>query len=201
MIATERDEPARTQWRAEVAAIDADTMVFLDETSTQTSMTRRRGRAPAGKRVVGAVPRNHGPNVTCLVALSPHGMQAPCVFEGAVTSELFVRWVQEWLVPTLPPGTTVVLDNLNVHRNPGVRTAIEGARCHRRYLPASSPDFNPIELAFSKLKTQLRAVAARAFDPLLAAIGTSLARITPTDIAGYDGHCGYDLPKPKEQPS
>ncbi len=176
-------------------------MVFLDETSTQTTMTRSRGRAPAGKRVVGAVPRNHGSNVTCLVALSPVGMQAPCVFEGAVTSELFVRWIQEWLVPTLTPGTTVVLDNLNVHRNPGVRRAIEGARCHLRYLPAYSPDFNPIELAFAKLKTQLRGAAARTFAPLVAAIGTGLDRITPTDIRGYYHHCGYQLPKPDAQPS
>jgi len=184
-----------------MAEIDAHTVVFLDETSTQTVMTRTRGRAPRGDRVVGAVPRNHGPNITCLVALGPTGMQAPCVFEGAVTSDLFVRWLQEWLVPTLPPGTTVVLDNLSVHRNADVRPVVEAAGCHLRYLPAYSPDFNPIEPAFSKLKTHLRGVAARSFEPLLAAIGTGLDRITPADIRGYYGSCGFPLPNPDEQPS
>ncbi len=184
-----------------MAGVAAETIVFLDETSTHTVMTRPRGRAPRGERVVGAVPRNHGPNVTCLVALGPGGPQAPCVFEGAVTSALFVRWLQEWLVPALAPGTTVVLDNLNVHRHDDVRPAIEGAGCHLRYLPAYSPDFNPIELAFAKLKTHLRGIAARSFEPLLAAIGTGLDGITTTDIRGYYGHCGFPLPEPDEQPS
>ena len=201
LIATERDPQARRQWWAELAKVDPATIVFLDETSTQTVMTRRRGRAPRGERVTGAVPRNHGPNITCLVGLGPTAMQAPCVFEGAVTSDLFVRWLQEWLVPTLAPGTTVVLDNLSVHRNAGVRPVIEAAGCHLRYLPACSPDFNPIELAFSKLKTHLRGVAAWSFEPLLAAIGTGLDRITPADIRGYYDHCGFPLPNPDEQPS
>ncbi|MBA3275606.1 MAG: IS630 family transposase, partial [Chloroflexia bacterium] len=143
LIAPERDETARAAWRAELAEVDAETVVFLDETSTQTVMTRTRGRAPRGERVVGAVPRNHGPNITCLGALSPTGMQAPCVFEGAVTSDLFVKWLREWLVPTLAPGTTVVLDNLAVHRNADVRPTIEEAGCQLRYLPPYSPDFNP----------------------------------------------------------
>jgi len=164
-------------------------------------MTRRRGRAPRGERVIGVVPRNHGPNITCLVALGPTGMHAPCVFEGAVTSALFVRWLREWLVPTLAPGTTVVLDNLAVHRNADVRPTIEGAGCHLCYLPPYSPDFNPIELAFSKLKTHLRGVAARSFEPLLAAIGTGLDRISTSDIRGYYDHCGFSLPNPDEQPS
>jgi transposase len=181
--------------------IDPASVVFLDETSTQTTLTRRRGRAPRGQRVIGAVPRNHGANVTCLVAMGRSGMQAPCVFEGAVTSALFVRWVREWLVPALPPGTTVVLDNLSVHRHADVRMVIEAAGCQLRYLPAYSPDFNPIELAFSKLKTYLRGVGARAYAPLLEAIGTGLAHITPRDIAGYYRHCGFSLPLPVTQPS
>lgn len=114
-----------------MAVVAPDTVLFLDETSTQTVMTRRMGRAPRGERVVGAVPRHHGPNSTCLVALGPTGLPVPCVFEGAVTSDLFVRWVREWLVPTLAPGTTVGLDNLSVHRNADVRPAIEAAGCHR----------------------------------------------------------------------
>lgn len=128
-------------------------------------------------------------------------MHAPCVFEGAVTSDLFVRWLREWLVPTLAPGTTVVLDNLAVHRHADVRPVIEAAGCHVRYLPAYAPDFNPIELAFSKLKTYLRGVAARSFETVLAAIGMGLDRITTTDIRGYYEHCGFRLPTQDEQPS
>jgi transposase len=184
-----------------MTTVDPATVVFLDETSTQTTMTRARGRAPRGERVVGAVPRNHGANITCLVAMGPTGMQVPCVFEGAIDSALFVTWVREWLVPMLPRGTTVVLDNLSVHRHAAVRPVIEAAGCHLRYLPAYSPDFNPIELAFAKLKTSLRGIGARAFDPLVTAIGDGLARITPADIAGYYGHCGFPLPQPEAQPS
>lgn len=180
--------------------VDPATVVFLDETSTQTTMTRAHGQAPRGKRVVGAVPRNHGANMTCLVAMGPTGMQAPCVFEGAVNSELFVTWVREWLVPTLPRGTTVVLDNLSVHRHADVRPAIEAAGCHLVYLPAYSPDFNPIAQAFSKLKTHLRTVGARAFDPLLDAIGAGLERITTGDIAGFYRHCGFTLSQLDSQP-
>jgi hypothetical protein len=183
LIATERDETARATWRADMAEVDPAPVLFLDETSTQVTLTR-----------------NHGANITCLVAMGPTGLRVPCVFEGAVDSTLFLRWVRDWLVPTLAPGTTVVLDNLNVHRNADVRSAIEAAGGHLVYLPAYSPDFNPIELAFAKLKAYLRAVAARAFDPLMAAIGDGLARISARDIAGYYRHCGFALPIPDEQP-
>lgn len=185
-----------------MATVDPATVVFLDETSTQTTLTRSRGRAPRGERVVGAVPRNHGSNITCLVAMGPAGMQAPCVFEGAVTSALFVRWVRRWLAPTLPRGTTVVLDNLRVHRNADVRAVIEAAGCHLCYLPAYSPDFNPIEQAFAKLKAYLRAVGARTFEPLVDAIGDGLDRITTEGIAGFYRHGGFALPPTDdEQPS
>jgi hypothetical protein len=184
-----------------MAKVDPATVVFLDETSTQTTLTRTHGRAPRGERVVGAVPRNHGANITCLVAMVPTGRQAPCVFEGAVTSALFVRWLRRWLVPTLRRGTTVVMDNLSVHRNADVRTVIEAAGCHLCYLPAYSPDFNPIEQAFAKLKAHLRAVGARTFDPLADAIGDGLNRMTTGDIAGFYQHGGFALPTNDEQPS
>lgn len=177
------------------------TVVFLDETSTQTTLTRARGRAPRGERVVGAVPRNHGANVTCLAALTPTGLRAPLVIEGAMNGTVFLQWVRDWLLPTLDRGTTVVLDNLNVHRNAAVRAAVEAAGCHLRYLPAYSPDFNPIELAFAKLKTYLRGAAARTFDTLVGAIGVGLDQITTTDIAGYYRHCGFALPASETQPS
>jgi transposase len=121
------------------------------------------------------------------------------VIEGAVDGLVFVPWLQQWLLPQLAPGTTLVLDNLSVHHNPAVRAAIEAAGCQVCYLPAYSPDFNPIELAFAKLKTSLRGVAARTRESLIAAIGQGLATITPTDIAGYYRHCGFALPV--EQPS
>lgn len=197
----ERNDIARAEWQPEMETVDASTIVFLDETSTQTVMTRRQGRAPRGTRVVGAVPRNHGPNVTCLMAIGPVSVLAPCVFEGAVDGALFLQWLTEWLVPTLPSGTTVVLDNLSVHRSPAVRAVIEAAGCHVCYLPAYSPDFNPIELVFAKLKTHLRGVSGRAFDPLGQAIGSGLDRITATDLAGYYRHCGFPLPPSAEQPS
>lgn len=125
-----------------MATVDPATLVFLGETSTQITHTRSRG-APCGARVVGTVPRNHGANVTCLMAMRQTGMRAPCVLEGAITSPLFVPWLRRWLVPTLPRGTTVVLDNLSVHRNATVRGVLEAVGCRLWYLPASSPDFSP----------------------------------------------------------
>jgi transposase len=143
---------------------------------------------------VGRIPRNHGPNVTCLAALTPTGITVPLVFKGALDGDVFVTWVQEWLAPSLTPGTTVVLDNLSVHKHHAARTAIAAAGGTVRFLPAYSPDFNPIELAFAKLKTHLRTVAARDYETLTTAIGTGLAGITPADAAAFYRHCGYHLP-------
>ena len=177
-----------------MATVDPRTLVFLDETSTHTTMTRRRGRAPRGQRVVGAVPRNHGANHTCLMAIGPAAILQPCVFPGALDGPLFQQWLTRWLLPTLAPGTTIVLDNLSVHRSPGVRAAIEAAHCAVRYLPPYSPDFNPIEQVFAKLKTHLRGVGARSPDDLVTAIGHGLDQITARDLAGCYRHCGYLLP-------
>jgi transposase len=184
-----------------MADVPAETVVFLDETGTQTVMTRHRARARRGQRVVGRAPRNHGPNVTCLAALTPTGIRAPCVFERALDGPLFLRWVREWLLPGLPPGTTIVLDNLSVHKTPKVREAVAAAGCELVFLPAYSPDFNPIELVFAQLKTHLRGVEARTVDTLVAAIGTGFARVTPGHIHAYYGHCGYPPPDPDEQPT
>lgn len=156
-------------------------------------MTRSRARAAPGVRAVAAIPRNHGENVTCIAALTVAGITAPLVFEGALDGPIFAQWVREWFVPTLHPGQTIVLDNLNVHKNAAARQAIEAAGCRLQFLPAYSPDFNPIEPAFSKLKTFLRAIAARAFDPLVDAIGAGIATITAADARAYYRHCGYHL--------
>lgn len=168
-----------------------DDLVFLDETSTQIAMTRSHGRAPRGQRLVAAVPRNHGANVTCLAALTATGVGPSLVFEGALNGPVFAQWVRAHLVPTLRPGQIVILDNLSVHKHPGARQAIEAAGCQLRFLPAYSPDFNPIELVFGCLKTHLRAVAARTVDALMTAIGDGRNAITAVDARNCFRHAGY----------
>ena len=193
--ASERDEAARAAWRAEAAALDPASVVFLDETSTHTALTRRRARAPRGQRAVGAAPRNRGPNVTLLAALTPTGMGPGVVFEGAADRRACEAFVEQFLVPSLRRGQVVVLDNLSAHKGERVRQLIEGKGCRLRFLPPYSPDFNPIELAFAKLKTRLRRVAARTFEALVAAIGDALDAITAADARGFFGHCGFPLPE------
>lgn len=183
-----------------IATIDPATLVFLDETSTHTSLGRTHGRSPRGERLVGAVPRNHGPNVSCLAAVTPAGIAAPLAIEGAVDGAVFVPWLTDWLLPRLVPGTTLVCDNLSVHKHAAVRPAVEAAGCRLAYLPPYSPDFNPIELVFAQLKTHLRAVASRTYDDLVDAIGTGFDAVTTSDIAGCYRHCGYLLPDAAPQP-
>jgi len=193
--ASERAEAARAAWRAEAAALDPASVVFLDETSPPTALTRRRARAPRGQRAVGAAPRNRGPNVTLLAALTPTGMGPGVVFEGATDRRACEAFVEQFLVPSLRRGQVVVLDNLSAHKGERVRQLIEGTGCRLRFLPPYSPDFNPIELAFAKLKTRLRRVAARTFEALVAAIGDALDAITAADARGFFGHCGFPLPE------
>jgi transposase len=200
LIATERNEVARATWKAEVATLAPETLVFLDETSTHTSFARLYGRAPRGQRVVGAVPRNHGPNVSCLMAICPTGVLAPLAVEGAIDSTIFVRWLKEWLLPGLAPGTTIICDNLSVHRHEDVRPAIEAAKCHLRYLPPYSPDFNPIEQVFSQLKARLRAAASRTHETLVTSLGAALDATTPAQLANCYRHCGYKIPKTSSPP-
>lgn len=190
LIATEQDPVARAQWTDEAASWAADAVIFLDETSTQTVMTRARGRSRRGERVVGRVPRNHGPNVTCLAALTSTGIRAPLVFPGALDGAIFVQWGRDRLLPTLASGTTIVLDNLNVHRN----AAVEAAGWQLRFLPAYSPDFHPIELAFAKLTTHLRAVASRDYETRVTAIGDGFDRIWAADANAWYRHGGYVVP-------
>ena len=152
LIAAERDEAARAAWQAEVAALDPTRMVFLDETATPTSLTRLRARAPRGQRAVGTVPRRRWQSVSLLASLTPSGMGAAAVLDGAVNREAFDAYVEQLLLPTLRPGQIVILDNLAVHKSPRARTLIEERGCQLRFLPPYSPDFNPIELAFAKIK-------------------------------------------------
>jgi hypothetical protein len=166
----------------------------VDESGTNTAMTRRRARAPRGERAVGRAPRNHGPNVTLFAALTPQGMGPALAMEGGADGVAFGRYVRELLVPSLHPGQVVILDQLNVHKGAAIRALIEDAGCRLLLLPSYSPDFNPIEHAFAKITTHLRAVAARTFADLAAAIGVALDRVTPTDAHGFFAGCGYHLP-------
>ncbi|HWV35758.1 MAG TPA: IS630 family transposase [Thermomicrobiales bacterium] len=200
LIATEQDPVARAAWREAIAGTDPETLVFLDETSTQTVLTRARGRSPPGERLVGSVPRNHGDTITCLAAISAASVIAPCVFERSLDGALFAQWLEEWLLPDLPAGTTIVLDNLSVHKNVAAREAVEAAGCRLLFLPAYSPDFNPIELVFAQLKTHLRRAAARTFDAVTEAIGTGFAAVTPGHLRASYRHCGYPGDEMPSQP-
>src|SRR6187200_2170584 len=173
LIAAERDEAARAAWCVEVSTLNPADLVFVDETSTHTSMTRRRARAPRGERAVGRVPRNHGPNITLLAALTPTGIGPVVAIPGAVDGAAFVAYAERVLAPSLRPGQVVVLDNLRVHKSELARRAVETVGARLLFLPAYSPDFNPIELAFAKVKQRLRTAGERTPDALFTA--TSIA--------------------------
>jgi transposase len=165
--------------------------VFLDESGAQTSMTRTYGRAPRGQRVVAKVPAGHWRVVTVIGAVRTSGPFAAATVVGATDSDVFRAYVREVLAPELRPGDVVVMDNLSPHKASGVREAIEGAGATLRYLPPYSPDFNPIENVWSKVKGRLRSLAARSVDALHDAFGTALATVTPADCVGFFRHCGY----------
>jgi transposase len=193
--ASERDEAERAAWWEETAQLDPATLVFVDESGTNLRFTPHYGRAPRGQRVVGVVPRNHGPNVTLLAAMGSAGITAAMTMTGATDGEVWAVFVGHILVPSLRPGQTVVCDNLGVHKNVACRQLIEDAGCHLRLLPAYSPDFNPVEQAFSKLKTVLRQAGARTRPALEDAIAAGLNAITAADTQAWFRHCGYALPE------
>jgi transposase len=168
--------------------------VFIDETWASTAMARRYGRARRGARVVGAVPHGHWKTTTVIAALRHDGVSAPCVFDGAINGARFLAYVEQALAPTLRPGDVVVLDNLRAHKVKGVREAIAAAGAELLYLPPYSPDLNPIELAFAKLKALLRAAARRTVDALWQTIGQAIDAFTPTECARYLAHAGYVPP-------
>jgi transposase len=154
-------------------------------------MTVHYARSRRGTRANARAPRNHGPNTTLVSALTLAGIGPAMVVEGATTTEVFEAYVSQVLVPWLRPGQIVILDNLSVHTGERVRRWIEDAGCRLHFLPAYSPDFNPIEWAFAKLKAWLRRVMARSREALLMAIGDGLAAITPADTRGWFYGCGY----------
>ncbi|WP_345236616.1 IS630 family transposase [Hymenobacter saemangeumensis] len=168
-------------------------LVFVDETSTNLTYCRRYGRAPAGQRLDQAVPLHGGPNVTLIAALTPDGLGALVSVDGAVNGEVFAAYLDQVLGPTLRPGDVVVLDNLAVHKVDGLDAIAKKYGVRLRYLPPYSPDFNPIELAFSKLKTWLRTTKARTRDVLEQAMLAAAAWITEQDAKNWFDHCGYHV--------
>ncbi len=189
--ASERDEAKRASWQAAIAGLDPAELVFVDESGTNLSMTPRYGRALRGQRVVGVVPRNHGPNTTLIAAMSPDGIVTAMTLEGAMDRDAFDVFVVEGLVPELCPGQTVIWDNLSVHKSAKAIAAIEAVGCGVVFLPPYSPDFAPIEQAFGKLKTFLRRAGARSREALDDAMTAGLATITAADARAWFAHCGY----------
>jgi transposase len=163
----------------------------VDESGANVTLARRYGWAPINQRCHGSVPRNYDQNLTLIASLTLEGIEAPLLLEGAVDGLIFERYVGEILVPTLRPGELVLLDNLAVHKRASIRALIEAAGCRLLYLPSYSPDFSPIEQAFSKIKAYLRRVGARTQEALEAAIAEAVDLITAADASSYFRHCGY----------
>ena len=167
--------------------------IFLDECGVTTDLLRRYGRSLRGTRLRDHTPCGHWQTHTVIVGLRPDGLCAPAVFDGPIDNPSFLAYVEQVLVPTLRRGDVVVLDNLAVHKQPAVRAAIEAAGAQLRFLPPYSPDFNPIELAFAKLKAFSRAARPRSFDQVTALVAAALALFTPAECRNYIRHCGYRL--------
>ena len=191
----EREDVARRReiWAAQRPNLDPKHLIFLDETWATTNMTPSRGRSPRGKPLVCAAPHGHWQTTTFLCGLRSTGLVAPLVLDGPINGAAFLAYIQQLLVPTLSAGDIVVLDNLSSHKVSGVREAVEAAGATLLYLPPYSPDLNPIELAFSKLKRLLREAAERTKEELWMRIGQLLDRFTPEECQNYIRHCGFPV--------
>lgn len=182
---------ARAQWKSEQSSWQAQRLVFIDETATATNMTRTRGRSPRGQRCVASVPHGHYKSTTFIAGLRSNAISAPMVLDGAMNGAAFLAYVRNCLCPTLRPGDIVIADNLPSHKVKGVRQAIESVGATVRYLPPYSPDLNPIEKMFSKLKALLRKACKRTVDALWSEIGRILDVFTPQECENYFRSCGY----------
>ncbi len=195
MGATERDEWLRAAWRVTLArTVDPRKLVFVDEMGTNTSLSPLYAYSPKGRRAYAQVPRNRGANTTLLASMSLEGM-GPCLaVEGATTTAVFKAYVEKVLAPSLRPGQIVVADNLGAHKGERVRGLIEERGCRLLFLPPYSPDFNPIEEAFSKIKGALRKAQARTRAALIEALGVAISAVSARDARGFFEHGGYHLP-------
>ena len=171
--------------------MDVEKLVFIDETWTSTSMTRQFGRAPKGQRCVASAPHGHWKTTTFVGALRRRRLTAPMVTDGPMDGEMFLAYVRQFLCPTLQSGDIVILDNLSSHKVSGVEQAIQATGATLLYLPPYSPDFNPIEKFFSKLKALLRKAAKRSIDALWKEIGELLNALTPSECTNFFASCGY----------
>jgi transposase len=189
--ASERNEVARAIWREELATVRPEDLVFLDETGSHLGYTPTHAWAPRGQRAYATAPANRGENKTVVAALTLDGMGPLLRFDGAMTTSRFEGYVRFLLAPTLRPGQVVVADNLKAHHSPVARAAIEARGARFLPLPPYSPDFTPIEEAFSKVKQALRRAEARTDDALRAVTWQAFATITPGNAAGWFAHCGY----------
>jgi transposase len=194
--ALEQDRPdvlkRRQDWFEAQPDLDPQRLVFIDETGLSTKMARLRGRALRGERCRAGIPHGHWKTTAFVGALRLAGMTAPFVYDGAMNGVVFLAYVEQVLVPTLKPGDIVVMDNLPAHKPAGVREAIERAGATLSFLPSYSPDFNPIENAFSKLKAILRARAERTIPDLWNAVGSIIDLFTPAECANFFKAAGYD---------
>ena len=178
-----------------MAAIEVERLVFLDESWVTTQMTRNRGRAPRGQRVREATPQSHWQTLTILAALTTRGLQAPMTIPEPTDGDIFLAYVEQVLCPKLRPGDMVIMDNLSAHKVAGVRELIEAVEARRLYLPPYSPDLNPIEPAWSKVKQALRSLKARTSEALESAVAEALNAITAANAIAWFSHCGYGLQK------
>jgi len=192
----EQDRPdilkRREDWFDGQFDLDPTRLVFIDETWASTAMARLRGRALKGERLRAGIPHGHWKTTTFVAGLRLTGMVAPMVLDGPINRDAFLAYVNQVLVPELTPGDIVVMDNLSSHKGAGVREAIEAAGATLLYLPPYSPDFNPIENAFAKLKALLRKAAERSVDGLWTAIGRLIDLFTPPECANYFTAAGYE---------
>jgi putative transposase len=195
VVASERDRPdvarRRAQWTKRQSGIDPKRLVFIDETWTKTNMEPLRGWAPRGERLVAKVPHGHWKTMTFVASLRYDRIEAPWLIDGPINGEGFRAYVEKVLVPTLRPGELVMMDNLGSHKGKAVRQAIRSAGAKLFFLPKYSPDLNPIEQVFAKLKHLLRKAAARNLEALVATTGELLGAYTARECANYFANAGY----------
>jgi len=190
----------RDEWIAGQSQFDSTRAFFLDETWASTNMTRTHGRCPHGQRLIMSVPHGHWKTTTFVVALTLQGLVAPTVVDGPMNGDIFVAYVEQQLVPVLKRGDIVVMDNLSSHKRAAVKTAIESVGAELRFLPPYSPDLNPIEKAFSKLKAMLRKAQKRTITSLQDYLGQVLDNFSPEECSNYFASCGYNAATTSREP-
>jgi putative transposase len=195
LYATEQDRPdvalARRLWTAGQPSLAFERLVFVDETGTTTRMVRTHGWGRKGEKLIGRAPHGHWLTQTFIAGLAHDGILAPMLLPCPMTGDLFRQWLEDWLIPEMQPGSIVVVDNLAAHKVAGVRQCLEAAGMGLLYLPPYSPDLNPIELAFAKIKTALRRFAPRSFDAICEALRDILPTFSHAECTNYLRHAGY----------